>query len=110
MSATGFGDAKDQEMFEIGGTEEILAKIVAFLRGDAVEFLIGIDAPRLHREIGNGIGGGETLAIEVPQQGGRRRCRVPLDPPPGGGAGAATDQNGDLSSLTAAPPPPTASQ
>src|SRR3546814_2770655 len=56
IAATGFGDAKDQEMFEIGGTEEILAKIVAFLRGDAVEFLIGIDAPRLHREIGNEIG------------------------------------------------------
>src|SRR3546814_7802122 len=91
-------------MFEIGGTEEILAKIVAFLRGDAVEFLIGIDAPRLHREIGNGIGGGETLAIAVPQPGGRRRCVVAPAPRRGGGAGAGEAQHGGIAYQTGAPP------
>src|SRR3546814_13831019 len=92
-------------MFEIGGTEEILAKIVAFLRGDAVELLIGIDAPRLHREIGNGIGGGETLAIAVPQPGGRRRGVVQLGSRHGGGAAAAHNQTGGIPSKTGATPP-----
>src|SRR3546814_19219978 len=71
IAAPGFGDATDPAMFEIGAAESIHAKIVAFLRSDAVTLLTALEPPRLPGDIGNRIGGGATLPIANPHHTGR---------------------------------------
>ncbi|WP_260583729.1 hypothetical protein [Sphingopyxis sp. PET50] len=83
-------------MLEIGGAQKVFAKGVVRQIGDAVEFGIGIDPPRLHREIGDRVAVGEAFAIARPQPVGRRQRVAHFDTARGIGASAAKDQIGEI--------------
>lgn len=92
-------------MLEIGGAQKILTKRVMIDGSDAFEFVIGIDPPRLHREIGDGVAAGEAFAIPGPQPFGRRERVAHLDAAGGIGVGAAEDQIGEIAAHLLAQPP-----